>query len=189
MPLGSAVSESCGVLENALVRLADVQRELPGRLEVGLVEAGKSAARVQRFELGEQVWRPGVFTRENAGDRVRADFALVDDVNFRRPGGKRGGQAERDEVDAGRFDGRELRVDGGLLDGEIAGIQPDQRGRLVERDVDIDDARKGSGPRHSRHVGGVARGTNIRAEAQLGSVGGQQANGGGEESEGKCAHG
>ena len=176
MPFGSPVSETCGVLEKALSACANVQRELPGRLEIGLVEAGKRPARVERFELGEQIWRTGVFALKNAGAVVGADLALVDDVNFRRPGGERGRQAESDEVAAGRFDGGRLGVDRGLLDGEIVGVQPDERGRLGERDIDIDDARKGRGRGQSRQIGGVARGTDILAEAQLGSVGGQQAN-------------
>jgi len=51
MPFGSPVSESCGVLENALSAWGMCSVSCHGVLKSGWSKQGKSAARVKRFEL------------------------------------------------------------------------------------------------------------------------------------------
>ena len=66
----------------------DVDRNLPGRFEIGLIEAGKGAARVDAFELGEEVRLFAVEPLEDAGAALLADLALVDDVDARCAGAR-----------------------------------------------------------------------------------------------------
>ena len=123
--------------------LRDVDGNLPRRLEIGLIEAGKGAARVDAFELREEVRLFAVEPLEDAGAALLADLALVDDVDARLAGGEDFGGAQADKIVVARFDGGGLRGDGGLPDGEFGGVQPDQRGGLGELDIDIDGAGEG----------------------------------------------
>ena len=125
------------------VILRDVNGDLPGRLEIGLIEAGKGAAGVDAFELSEEVGLFAVEPLEDAGAALLADLALVDDVDAGRAGAEDFGGAQADKIVVAGFDGGGLRGDGGLLDGEFGGVQPDQRGGFGEIDIDIDDAGEG----------------------------------------------
>ena len=152
----------------------DVNGELPGRFEIGLIEAGEGAAGVDAFELSEEVGLLVVDAFEDAGAALLVDFALVDDVDAGWAGAEDFGGAQADEIVVAGFDGGGLRGDGGLPDGEVGGVQPDQRGGLGEIDIDIDDAGEGFIAGDQREVGGVFDGAYVVGEAQFGSFGGER---------------
>ena len=159
----------------------DVNGDLPRRLEIGLIEAGEGAAGVDAFELSEEVGLLAVDAFEDAGAALLVDFALVDDVDAGWAGAEDFGGAEADEIVVAGLDGGGLRGDGGLADGEVCGVQPDQRGGFGEIDIDIDDAGEGFIAGDQGEVGSVFDGAHVVGKAQLGCFGGER--GGDAESE------
>ena len=144
--------------------------KLPGSFEIGLIEAGEGTAGVDAFELGEEVRLFAVEPLEDAGAALLADLALIDDVDAGRAGAEDLGGAQADKIVVAGFDGGGLRGDGGLLDGEFGGVQPDQRGGFGEIDIDIDDAGEGLIAGDEGEVGGVLDGAYVVGKAKFGQL-------------------
>src|SRR5215469_10147935 len=66
---------------------AHVERKLPGRFEIGLIEAGEGATGIGGFELRIEVSFGAVLALKDAGAVFEVDFALVADVDRSRSGG------------------------------------------------------------------------------------------------------
>ena len=172
MPLGSSVSLTGDVLEMAACSFGTWTRNLPRRLEIGLIEAGKRAARVDAFELREEVRLFAVEPLEDARAAFLADFSLVGDVDARFAGGQSFGGTQTDKIVVARLDGGGLGRDGGLPDGKFGGVQPHQRRGLGELDIDIDGAGEGLFAGDEREVGGIPDGAYVFGKPKFRRFGG-----------------
>ena len=74
-----------------------MQRELPGRFEIGLVEAGKSLARVDRFELRVNIPLAAILQLEQPVAIDLVEGAAILDAQLRGARGDRRGGRESGE--------------------------------------------------------------------------------------------
>ncbi len=124
--------------------LRDVERELPGRLERGLVEARERAARVDRFELGVGVPVAAVLLVKDALRVLGRDAARV--FEAQEPGTRRKislkGQTDVIAAPLGRSAGDRRTPSRGAgrhrLHVEFLRVQPDGAHLLLRGNLDLD---------------------------------------------------
>ena len=143
--------------------LRHVQRQLPLRLAIGLVEAREHRARSGRFELAGEVRLVRVLRHERAGVPGLLDHAAVREAQRPPPGVERLRGASLQELALRGHLQRDLvraiaRLGG--IDRELLAVQPDHRRRLLERALDRDLAFE----RRLRRVQRQARGVTKRGE-------------------------
>src|ERR1022692_3625823 len=132
--------EHRGVGKCAIVA-GNVERSLPGNLVTGLVKTWESASRRNLFELGVDVPGIAVFDLENSGLVLAADFALIVDVQLRRARTDRMVERKANQVlglrDHFRIECLPIPSQSCVSHRELFRVQPKQRARLFEIEVDI----------------------------------------------------
>jgi hypothetical protein len=133
----------------------DAERDPPRRLEVRLVEAGKRFPRRYRLELRHRIPRAAVLEREDPSARLAVLRGAVGEPQPMPAGRQRGLERETQKLLTVRRDAnlrsgiacgsdRRRCIDARFRHVDAVGIQPDERMRSIELDVDRDLAR---GPR------------------------------------------
>ena len=119
-------------------RTRDAQRELPRYLEARLVEARERLPRGHRLEMRHRVPRIAVLQREDAATRVAILWRPVGERHAVAACGQRRLEREAEKLVAIRGDAhaRSGHVDTDFADGKSDRIEPEDRMRPIELDVD-----------------------------------------------------
>jgi hypothetical protein len=139
LPLGDR-----GGVRDRDVALLDVQGDLPGGAIGRFVEAGEGAARESRFELAEGVPVFAVLLAEEALGLDRVELAAIANREVDLAGRELAAEVEAGEVFAAGDDANRAlfaaRPEGGRLDLEVARVQPEKGGGLMQFELDPDFA-------------------------------------------------
>ena len=148
------------------------QRDLPGDLVPGLVEAGERPAGGDRLELREDVPVAPLLHREDAVAALSRDRARERRPHDRAAGGERVGGDEADEVVPAGHDARGCtragRAEGRRGDREAGRVQPHDRGLARDVDLDLDTARIRLGVGIERQLDGLPDRPHALGQPQLG---------------------
>jgi len=166
LPISFSLTAGAFATGNEIARNA--QRQLPWRLEAGLVEARKRAARRRRLELRHRVPGAALLERKDAARRVPALLCIETEDDVMGSGRERLRERKADELIVVADDARmrAVAVDGDARNRERRGIEPQHRLRVLERDVDRDVARCLVGTGDDRQRERVMRRPRTRRQAQ-----------------------
>ena len=146
------------------VALGDPQRDAPRNLVRGLVERGQDPPHPERLALGEHVPLAVLLLPEGALVVRARDAALPADRHRRVPGRKRSPELQAGEGRRGGDDGRG-RLGPGDLD--QVGVQPQDRQRSLDREIDLLHAGELVLARVDRQLRRHPRGPRVRRQAEM----------------------